>query len=924
MAAPEDTTLRLQQLSTYLEQLVRPDAADLDLPDLPADDPFADLFARAAAVGATLAETRAAAESASDASRADTAALEAERAMMRTLIDNIPDYLFVKDRESRIVINNKAHAWLLGNSTPEQVIGKSDFDFFPRELAEVYRADERTLMEQGEGLYDHEEESVSPAGESSWHLATKLPLHNAAGEVTGLVGIVRDITARKQAELARDRHAHQLATIAAISTAATSILDPNDLLVQAVELIRERFALYYTGIFLLDEQGGNAVLSAATGEAGRAMIAAGHTLAVGGDSMIGQCISTRQARIALDVGAEAVRFANPYLPDTRSEMALPLVSRDQPLGAMTIQSAEPGAFTPGDIAILRTMADQIANAIQNARLFEQAQDVLNEREAQAIRLSLLNELGVDINMAGSLDEVCSLVTHLTPQVIEADYTLIALVDKANTQAEIVGEGGEKIFPSGTQLSLANTMVGQTIQQMQALFTNEAVSSAQADLQQFASRGLQSVLSVPLLTGQGAIGAIIIASEQPAAYTYREEFSLLQVASLLTAGIENHRLFQQTRDALATVQQNERLMRTIIDATPDWIFLKDREHRYVLVNKGYANDLHLEPEDFVGKDDLDLGFPEELVKGDPERGISGFWADDDAVMNSGKPHVIPYDVVMIDDQERILNTIKVPMQDEHGKSWGVLGLGRDVTEREQLLGAEQAQRELAETLADISLALASQTGLDDVLTEIVEQARRLVPYTAANVALVEDDILRVTYKEGYEDTAEASPTGIGGRRYDTLPIDNRAIQTRRPVVIPDTATDPDWQQLEPVPWRSYLVMPIVLRDQVLGLLRLNGKEAGEFSQDDTRRLEPLVNAAAVALENNRLLLEARSRAAREERLNTITAELQSHTDITLLLNAAMQELGQALGARVGRVRLGSPTHAPEPSNGQPTGPAAKEN
>jgi putative methionine-R-sulfoxide reductase with GAF domain len=97
-------------------------------------------------------------------------------------------------------------------------------------------------------------------------------------------------------------------------------------------------------LFLVDDARAYAVLRAGTGEAGAAMMAAGHKLKVGGASMIGQCIATGEPRIALDVGEEAVRFENPHLPDTHSEMALPLRSRDWVMGALTVQSVKVAAF----------------------------------------------------------------------------------------------------------------------------------------------------------------------------------------------------------------------------------------------------------------------------------------------------------------------------------------------------------------------------------------------------------------------------------------------------------------------------------------------------------------------------------------------------------------------------------------------------
>ena len=164
-----------------------------------------------------------------------------------------------------------------------------------------------------------------------------------------------------------------------------------------VDLACQRFDLCYAGLFLVDSEGqwtGEpnrwAVLRSGTGEAGRKMLAQDHKLEIGGTSMIGWCTANRQARIALDVGEEAVRFDNPLLPETRSEMALPLISGGRVIGALSIQSSQPAAFSEEDIATLQSMADQLANAIQNAYLFDQIQRAQQALAQQAKELE--NEL----------------------------------------------------------------------------------------------------------------------------------------------------------------------------------------------------------------------------------------------------------------------------------------------------------------------------------------------------------------------------------------------------------------------------------------------------------------------------------------------------------------------------------------------------
>ena len=203
-----------------------------------------------------------------------------------------------------------------------------------------------------------------------------------------------------------NRYALQLTTAGEVSRAASSILEPVKLLPEVVNLVCDRFNFYYVGLFLLDESGEYAVLRAGTGEAGRQMLEMGHKLEVGGTSMVGWCVAQGKARIALDVGKEAVRFDNPLLPETRSEMALPLISRGRVIGAMTIQSTKPAAFSDEDIATLQTMADQVANAIENARLFEETQHLAQrERTISQITSKLHSALNLETVLQTTVQEL---------------------------------------------------------------------------------------------------------------------------------------------------------------------------------------------------------------------------------------------------------------------------------------------------------------------------------------------------------------------------------------------------------------------------------------------------------------------------------------------------------------------------------------
>jgi GAF domain-containing protein len=172
-----------------------------------------------------------------------------------------------------------------------------------------------------------------------------------------------------------ERRSAYLEASTEVGRAATSILETGELINQVVALIRDQFNLYYVGLFLSDEADEWAVLRAGTGEAGRAMLARAHRIRVG-QGMIGWSIAHSQPRVALEAGEDAVRLATPELPETRSEAAIPLRSRGQVIGALTVQDSQPGAFNQDTIAVLQTMADQVAVALDNARLFTESQAAL--------------------------------------------------------------------------------------------------------------------------------------------------------------------------------------------------------------------------------------------------------------------------------------------------------------------------------------------------------------------------------------------------------------------------------------------------------------------------------------------------------------------------------------------------------------------
>lgn len=199
-----------------------------------------------------------------------------------------------------------------------------------------------------------------------------------------LEGRVEQRTAELASANEKNEHrARQFESISQVAATISSTRDLNALLPQITAAIVEKFGFYHAGIFLLDSRREYAVLSAANSEGGQRMLANGHRLRVGETGIVGYVTSTGKARVALNTGQDVVFFNNPFLPDTRSEIALPLKAGDEIIGALDVQSKVENAFGQEDINILTTLADQVSIAIQNSRQYEETRRALAESMATA-------------------------------------------------------------------------------------------------------------------------------------------------------------------------------------------------------------------------------------------------------------------------------------------------------------------------------------------------------------------------------------------------------------------------------------------------------------------------------------------------------------------------------------------------------------
>jgi PAS domain S-box-containing protein len=304
-------------------------------------------------------------------------ALRQERNLLRTLIDTLPDYIFVKDRQGRFVLSNLTHAQTVFQATPADLIGKMPMELYPPALGQQYHADDMWVMDSGERLINAERQTYNPDGTKRWVLTTKVPLKSTDGQIVGLVGVSRDITERKQAEdtlLAHNRH---LDALNRVGMALAETLTLPRIFQTAYEHVSQLVDCPGFGISLYDSEARTlrAVFMLIDGEP---LDTSRFPPLVFSENMLlkgrARAILVQQPELVTDMplGPSDHTIIVSAHGDERvplSALYMPMIAEGKTVGLLEVQSYQENAFGDTDITLLGPVSNQIGLAIENARLF---------------------------------------------------------------------------------------------------------------------------------------------------------------------------------------------------------------------------------------------------------------------------------------------------------------------------------------------------------------------------------------------------------------------------------------------------------------------------------------------------------------------------------------------------------------------------
>ena len=855
--------------------------------------------------------------------------LLAEGRRLATIVENHPDFIGIGTLDGKAIYVNPAGLKLMGLPANHNVTTMEIGDFYPPVEAKIVAQEGiPTALEKG-----------------SWSSqANLLRVDSATVPVEQTIGInydanrtpvsfsltMRDMHKSQAAEVALAKRAVELETVAQVSTAVSTILELDKLLQTVVDLTKERFNLYHAHIYLLDEAGDTLNLAAGAGEVGRQMVAEGWGISLAQErSLVARAARNREGVIVNDVRQEPGFLPNRLLPDTRSEMAAPLLVAGQLLGVLDVQAREVNRFTTEDVRIQTTLAAQIAVAVQNARLYAQARH-------RAEREQLINNLTQQIQTTTTIERALQITIRALGKAFQAYRTQVTLT--ATGSGYMYDLKRVSPLPPGSGL----------------VELGEATM-----IQPLLARG-------ETLTGSSTIGYLALKEPQ---VLIEEASEIMQAAAdRLSAQLENLRLIEQTQAALTEAETLYNLSAKLnATATLDEI-LQVVISRAVERGANYANlfTIDLDPAGHPEWVELRATWvQQEQVLLPPGARLqpvdlpgSHLWLDD------------PYDPVMVGDifQDERLNlaaqqiyrqvgaqaVVMLPLA--VGRNWvGVINIywpGPQVfTARDMRFYRSLAAQ--AAVLVNNRL-LFSQT--QETLARAEATQRRYTIQAWESYRAKETPLRHEQVRPGVKPLADP----LWGRSSDLPPAVAQAVMSRQTTMVTTPlnkakaldsgnadsdnkakALDSDTEdsgdkasktkQLKTEPAKSSLIVPLTVRDEVIGVLGLEdwnvpagtsplerprwnvpegGRGKGEggtkmaqlWSPEEIAFVEAVVAQMAEAAETLRLLDETQRRAAREARANEIGERIQAAQSLEEALRIAVKEVGLSLQAPQTTVQL----------------------
>ena len=829
------------------------------------------------------------------------------------------DWIWEVDAEGRYNYASPVVERVLGY-TPEEVLGKHYYDFFHPDEREELETLVQEAFQRKEPFVGIVNPNVHKDGRTVILEATGLPLTDAEGNLLGYRGVDRDVTARVRAEEEIKRRGEELEALREISLAISAQLELDELLQNIVEQGCCLLDVKASSVYLVDETRGNL----------EQVISHGYVRNYIGTRLApGEGVAGKVLQSGAPLAVDDYSHWEGRSPDWEAEgltavLGMPLKCGEQVIGVVTFDEiARARSFDEHDFWLASLFANQAAIAIENARLYQ-------DEQAARERADTLRETSRVVGSTLELDEVLSLVLRQTKRVLAYDAASILLfADDEPAMAAVDGYEDEELVKTEVPLRLGDSPILQTMARDRLPVVIADVREDERWIWVPGAEDIRAWIGSPLLVRDEMIGALMVDSTQPGSYTAADGAIVQALANQTAVAIENARLYKQAQQRLESLTNLNRASQAVASS----LNMKDVLEQIVdlagsVANSDYTSVVLLDEEgepalgteNFRGVSPITWrirrsGGITRHVLDSRQPVIVDFISDEGAMspplrrpdgeLIEANPDIVAagihsFAAVPIQAKEKTMGVLFAHSYQPrafHGQSPLLTTFANQTAiaiENARLFEAEREQRELAEALEQAAAAVSSTLEIDQVLDRILKQVERVVTGDTFNITLVEGDVGRIVRCRGHRQPGtgdKISRPAITIAKYPNLV---KMMQTGKPVLIPDTASDPNWVPSKDWDWRrSYVAAPIRVGGVTVGFLNVSGARTGQFGPADARRLEAFADHAATAIENARLFEAERRRRQEAETLRQTALALTTSLDRNQVIKRILIQLQEVV-------------------------------
>jgi len=794
----------------------------------------------------------------------------------RDVAESTADWVWEVDGAGRYTYCSESVADVLGY-TPEEVLGKTPFEFMPPDEAarvgEVFAeiaADKRPIV-------DLENRNLTKDGREVVLLTNGVPILDSEGNLLGYRGVDKDITARKRAEAEIQRRLQEMTLLSQVTTVITSAVDMTDALHNVCAELARFLQVPQAGFAILNPER-TAAEVVADYHPPSSSGAIGVVLPVAGNPSMAYILEHKAPLAVTDAQTDPLLAPVHELMRQRnvqSILIVPIIAGGEVIGTLGFDAFQRQVFNDSDIDLMQHVATQVGQVLIRKRAEEEIKRRGEELEA-------LREISLAVTAQLELGEVLRNVVEQGCRLLDTKAGGIYLVDEAKNDLEFVVSYGYTRDYTGTRMAPDEGLCGRVLQSGEPLAVDD-YSHWEGRSPDWEAEPLTAVLGVPLKRGEQVIGVLeFVESGRARGFGEHDVWLATLFASQAAIAIENARLYQAEQAARASADTLREISRAVGSTLEldEVLSLVLRQAKRVLAydtasillfaggEPAMAAVTGYEDEELV-KAEVSLHLNDSpilqamardqrpVVIGDVREDERWIWVSgtEDIRAWIGVPLLVRDEmigVLMIDNTQPGSYT-----EADAAIAQALANQAAVAIENARLYQAEQRGREVAEALRETARVVNASLNLDEVLPLILEQLAQVIEYDSSAVLLLDDDRFKVTAGRGFPDMEAALRISFSA---DEDNLSSAVVRARRPLVIEDVQDDPRWQSIPATAHiHGWIGAPLIVRDRVIGVLTVDSRRLGAYSEEDGRLVFAFANQAAVAIENARLYEETQRRA-----------------------------------------------------------------